>query len=193
MKVCSIIIATLFFFFLQSCVTNKTGHYFLRETKPFADSNKVVKNVLIIGIGSSTSRIFMDDLSQRIISRFKKLNIQSSYSYLGNNYADAIDEMSNLQKNFAYDAYLIFSPKDSSNIAFINDKPAIPLSPGMPIHIQHHYLVYHQKFEITLLPKNFNLRSYWSALLTVNCDLRSNAIHSSLSKKICSQFKKVKK
>src|SRR5260221_12295882 len=87
--------------------------------------NRYVKNILIIGIGSTASRIFLDNLSDKLIQLLKNKHIESSYQYLGKNNEEARKNYSLLEFK-GNDALLVISSSDSSFFEIDNKSMTIP-------------------------------------------------------------------
>lgn len=97
---------------LQYCIPTYRGK------SSFVESNKIIthnpiSNVLIVGVGSMPSRVFLSNLSKELISSLAKNKIQSAYTYVGQ-----IPRLSHLDINKLvtgnYDSYLILNPIDTS-------------------------------------------------------------------------------
>ena len=68
-------------------------------------------SILLVGVGSITTRIFLEDLSQYIIQDFQERNIIAKYVYLGKTMSEAKLAFDTVEKK-GYKAILGFFPRE---------------------------------------------------------------------------------
>ena len=165
---------------LQNCIPTYRGK------SSFVESNKKIagnpiSNLLIVGVGSMPSRVFLSNLSKELISSFAKNKIQSSYTYLGQ-----IPRLSHVDINKIvtenYDSYLILNPIDTSyadlkkEVAFF----ATPVVSGDIIGRQ-----YIEEFYVELYSSNKDkTEKIWQGILKVDFDFVQPARYKKIAKEI---------
>ena len=156
---------------LQNCLRTYYGSSSLSETNKNA-SVKPIKKVLIVGVGSMPSRVFLSNLSKELSSSLAQNNIQSNYNYIGQ-----IPRLSHVDinkiKNENYDSYLILTPVDTS---FTNLKKdvgfyVVPLGNGYRASGDLVGNQYKEKFYVDLYTNtNDSAQKIWQGILTVDFD-----------------------
>ena len=111
-------VAYLLIFIFQNCGIIYAQNINLKETKKNT-IKKEFKNVLIIGAGSTATRLVLDNLTDNLIKKLNKENINATYNYVGK-----LDRNTQIDfKNFInenYDGYLVFNLADTSYIDIKN-------------------------------------------------------------------------
>lgn len=166
-----------------------------QETK--GDSiNRSVDNILILGIGSVHSRIFLDKLSDKIVAGFAKHNVTSRYLYLGKTVKEAKEEFRSMQiKN--YHSILLFLPRDSAffNIETIQQQYST-YDPVMgrtgPVYNSRTAIMYEQSFDVHFFVVKEDTTFIWAALMDISGEIDNRKLYSKISKKLLNSFKKHK-
>lgn len=185
------------FFFLLFVALNTQGQnhrmYYtdvdFRETQADTFAGKL-NSILLVGIGSSLERIFLDDLSEKLIEDFSSKKITASYSYLSKNLKEA-------QKNFndsninKYKAVLFFYPTGTTLFEnrYIRSNIFIPLLVS-PIILRpgRHRDTYEQSFQISLYKTTDSLTRVWNANVDIDCEPGKKKGAKKLGNKILKQF-----
>ena len=162
-----------------------------RETQADTLYGKIEK-ILIAGMGSSLERIFLNDLSNKLIKDFSSKRITATYLYLGKTTEEAkknydVTNMSN------YDAILFFHPTDTNrfDVRHIKSNVFIPL-PLAPIAVMRpsrNRDTYEQSFDILLYKKgDTDELKIWSASVDIDCEPGKKNGANKLAKKILQRF-----
>jgi len=161
-----------------------TGKSTLNETEVSKFDAKIT-SLLIVGVGSTASRLFLENLSPEIIKLFVRSHIQCNFIYAGK-----IPRRShiNLKKIIAsqYDAYLVLNPIDTSYID-VHKSVAVFASPlpggygasGSVIGNQ-----YKEDYYIELYTSNKSLNKVWQAELKVDFDVANPGRYEIIAKEI---------
>jgi len=181
----------LFFIIIISSnsVSQVPRHTLYRET--MADTlGKQLNNILILGIGSTPSRIFLDNLSEKLINKFESANVKAEYRYLGKTVAEARED-SNLNQVKDFKAVLLFIPRDSSffEVKITKNNFSIPRLTNSNEFITRNF-IYEGNFDIRLYTTEEEKKLIWTAFTDVTNQLTKTSIYSKISKKIISDFKK---
>lgn len=165
-----------------------------RDTK--ADTlQKQIQTLIILGVGSTATQFFLDNLEEKMIKAFKGEHVDVEYRYLGKTVAEARQDTSlNYAHNF--EAVLLFIPSDTSYFDIYDHYGYIPVPIPPYGSIGGRTVVstnvnYEQEFEVRLYTKEPQHKLIWSALLKVD-GLMSKKIYSSIAKSFISRFKKHK-
>lgn len=172
MKRCLLLLfATIITTSLQNCIPTYFGSSSLAETKRNA-SVKPITNVLIVGVGSMPSRVFLSNLSKELSNCLAKNKIQSTYNYKGQ-----IPRLSNLDINKVvtenYDSYLILTPVDTSftNLSKSVGVFATPVGGGYVASGNIIGRQYKEAFYVDLYSNNNNsTEKIWQGILRVDFD-----------------------
>jgi hypothetical protein len=171
-------------FFTASIKAQKIS---LTETK----TNSTIKkynSILIIGGGSTASRLFLDNLSEKLIAILLTKNITCEYKYIGNiERGEQITDLPIFDNK--HDGYLLFNPTDTSIMKittstnggsiFSND---INNAPGG--HLYSRKVSYEETFDISFYDNENKKTSIWEAELTVNADFSKARLYTKTSEKI---------
>ncbi len=178
---------------LLSLISLNTYSQRIVFTEKQADSlNVKLDSILILGIGTTPTRIFLDDLSNRLVKEFTNRKINVSYVFLGKDVAEAKREFASINKA-GYKAILWFLPKGS---AYFNTETyvtrggfnsATGRSTG-PTEVS--ILRYKQAFDVHLCKTDKNNELFWNAEVDINdAPGKKNTINS-LADKLMEVFKK---
>lgn len=183
---CLILVALLY-----SCATNKKFVYY-HETKNELSKNSFSK-ILIVGTGTSGTNLFLENLSDELNKRLKQNNIETSYSHLGNNQAEANRMFSEIVKKNKYDAVLLFAQLDGTHDPVIihSGGGTIPLNNGGVAGYEYSYRTI--RFQQKFLMKYFSLANLSRSVIDVNLDVKMDFLnpndYSILSEKIIRSLK----
>lgn len=89
-----------------------TGKSMLSETE-VSKSDQKISSVLIVGAGSTASRLFLENLSTDIIQLFTQQGIHCEFNYVGKIPRGSHVNLKTIA-NPKYDSYLVLSPMDTS-------------------------------------------------------------------------------
>jgi len=161
-----------------------------------ADSiDNKIDSLLLIGIGSTTTRIFLDDLSQYVIQGLNDDSIVARYYYLGRSMEEAQPEFDTISKK-GYKAILFFLPKGGSNFDVqgqLNRISADTRGLGrITISSASSRIDYYQSFNFQLCTPTANMNAVWTALVEFSGDLSKSRNAKKVATKLLSSFKKHK-
>lgn len=172
-----------------------TAQYDISFKENFIDSTEVkLDSILLIGAGSSPTRIFLDNMSKRIINSFTKAKIHSQYEYLGKN---SLEAKSNYEKS-PYKNYkaILLLLSDSSSFEVHNH---VTLGIGVtnaatlyPYPTRNKYLLNDQTFNCQLFIKKEKMTLIWNGVLHVSCNPSDQGDAAKASAKIISSLKSKK-
>lgn len=149
-------------------------------------------SILIVGEGSMETEIFLDDLSQFIITELKERGIMAKYKYLGRNGTEFDNEFDSINKA-GYKAILFLLPRGGSSLDMQSSLNRTTVyAAGNPIQITFptSHISYQQAFNFQLcLP---NEKTVWEASVVIHCDLRKSKGAKKVAKKLISTLKKNK-
>lgn len=154
--------------------------------------HKKIDSILLIGSGSITTRIFLDDLSQSIMKSLGNNRIFANYYYLGKTPGEAQSAFDTISKK-GYKAILFFLPKGEPffdvqgglNRTTTNTKIG-PVSPAFATS----RLDYQQDFNFLLCIPGTTMETVWSAFIGVSGDLGKSKAAKKVAAKLISYFKK---
>ena len=152
---------------------------------------KDFKKVLILGFGAIETRLFLENLSAKIIDRLKTENIEAEYQYLGKKTERTDEEIKNRLHN-QFDAFIVFSPLDTSlfSLKYRTISPAV-FVPGVgTVNATNasRTISYTQNFDIQLYEPGNGLVATWEAALKIDCDFSKQQIYSTIVKTIFVNF-----
>jgi hypothetical protein len=139
-----------------------------------ADSiNFKLDSILIAGVGTAATKIFLDNFSNNLIRNFNERGVNARYYFLGRDVIEAKKRFDSLNKS-GYKAVLLFLPTNyaifgstSSSISNLNLTRLLEMfvfkvrpDPNPP---KNSRLNYHQTFELKLLRTDRNMERFWSA------------------------------
>ncbi len=153
--------------------------------------NIKLDSILILGIGSSVTRIFLDDLSAKIIEELKTQDIIASYSYLGKN-RDEANKQFRLMNKGGYKAILVFLPKDTALFETKNFRSTNTTHGDYgPIQTTRTYsrLSYQQSFNFQFYKTGKVMQRFWNALVDIDCDPGKKYATKKLANKLLNRLK----
>ncbi|HET9744248.1 MAG TPA: hypothetical protein VFP97_00965 [Chitinophagaceae bacterium] len=154
--------------------------------------DKKIDSILLIGIGSTTTRIFLDDLSRSIIKGLNDDGIVADYQYLGKTTVDAQSTFDTINKK-GYKGILFFLPTGDSFFDVQGDLTRINSNTRVgsitPV-IGSSKIDYEQDFNIQLCIPNLKMKKVWTASLEVSGDLSKSKNANKVAAKLLSYFKK---
>ncbi len=192
MKISFLFTFLCFFIFLNSSSAQDKISYEEITTRTMA---KPCKKMLIIGFGSTVTRIFLDKLTGDLIARMEKQEIKAAYEYQGSE-PSADFKVPDAAKFAAYDAVLVFSSQDSSHIQSGLKRKSYPtLTPqtgNINFSVARTQFAYFQAFNVALFYSSDATELIWDANFAVRCDLTKSKAYAKVSKQIFESLQKNK-
>ena len=147
-------------------------------------------SILILGIGSTPTRIFLDDLSNKLIEKLGKKRINVSYVFLGKDADEAKNEFAKINKN-GFQAILWLLPKgsvffDTQTRTLRGFDPNTGRSIGDTKYSQ---LRYKQAFDFQLYKTFESNEKIWNAYVDVDCIPGKKSTVNTLADKLLNAFK----
>ncbi len=158
------------------------------------ESNTELKKIMIIGAGSTDTRFFLDMLTTKLINHLQKKKIKTEYNYIGKINKDSSINIKAIL-NEGYDAFIIFSPKDTSKIKIDayqnNNNVFLPTKNNDRINYQTNtrMIMYNQAFELSMYVSNDVINSLWEASLRVTIDYTNDKNYTKISKIILTNLR----
>lgn len=153
--------------------------------------NARLDSILLIGMGSSLERIFLNDLSDKLIKDFASKKITASYIYLGKTTEEAKGNYKEINRD-NYKAILFFFPTDTSvfDIRRIRSNIIIPIPvAGAFIRPSRSRTTYEQSFNIILFRMDETVTKIWEASVDIDCEPGKKNGAKKLGNKILDRFK----
>ncbi len=150
-------------------------------------------NILLVGIGSSLERIFLNDLSDKLIKDFASKQIKASYVYLGRTTEEARKNYNDIVTG-TYNTILFFSPTDTSvfDIKNITSRVPIPRQTNgatVTFNRNRNRITYQQSFDIVLFETGKEMTKIWEASVDIDCKPDKKNGAKKLGDKILTRFK----
>lgn len=136
------------------------------------NSNIRFDSILIIGTGSTATRIFLNDLVTRLTAKLNTKNVVATYLYLGKK-NETLSEFPDTFKNAGYRVIMVFQPKEPASLYTKNRRSINLLQLGdknFVSPVRQVKLNYEGEFIIVLYENNQKRRAFWKALLKVHND-----------------------
>ena len=165
---------------------------------------KDFKRVLIVGIGLIETRMFLDNLSTKVIKALMADKIEAEYYHLGKSVSEANIGIKQLLNQY-FNAVLVFSPIDSLHNYELSFGPSYdfydPPYPALPNQFNNNKLgvvIPRPPIRSIKYEDNFNIQLYdiqnqktliWSATLKVDFNLVKASIYKEVSELIISSLK----
>ena len=156
------------------------------------NSNRRFDSILIIGAGSTATRIFLDDLVTQLAEKLDSKNVVTTYMYLGKK-NEMLNEFLDTFKNAGYKVIMVFQPKEqaslytkkrrSINFVQLGDRSIVSSA-------RQDKLNYEGEFIIVLYENNQKKRDFWKASLKVRNDPSKSRSAKKISNWILSSFTK---
>jgi hypothetical protein len=162
------------------------------EGKLVDSIDKQIDSILLVGTGSSTTRIFLDDLSQHLIKVLNNNGIEANYRYVGRTPTETQSAFDTINKK-GYKAILFFLPKGSSfwdvqgNSNRFSSNTAIGT---VNITTASSRIDYQQDFNFLLCISESKMKNVWTASVEVSGDLSKPKAANKVANKLVSDFKK---
>lgn len=162
------------------------------EGKLVDSIDKQIDSILLVGTGSSTTRIFLDDLSQHLIKVLNDKGIKANYRYVGRTPTETQSAFDTINKK-GYKAILFFLPKGSSffdvqgNSNRFSSNTAIGT---VTITTASSRIGYQQDFKFLLCITDKKMKNVWTASVEVSGDLSKPKAANKVANKLVSDFKK---
>lgn len=153
---------------------------------------KKFSTVLIIGAGPNATRLFLDNLSQKLIKSLHKKEINVTYYYDGHlNRNTQIDFKSLIDEKF--DGYIVFNLSDTSQVTRKNTTLpiSIPISGGRgmaSINLNYSKLRYAEDFVIEFFEYSNSKISIWEAILKVDLDFSKEKFYTNITDLLIKSF-----
>jgi hypothetical protein len=161
------------------------------EEKQADSAFHLIDSILIIGMGSMPSQIFLDEVSNAVIEELTKKKVIAHYHYLGKTNTEAWAALDTLNKS-GYQAILFFIPRGFSfyevqgeSILFSIPTRLGNLEPAFSIS----WVDYEESFNVDLCEASKEMKVFWSASAKVACVLGKPKTAKKLADKIISRFK----
>jgi hypothetical protein len=157
-----------------------------------ADSiNIKLDSILIVGMGSSLTRAFINDVSNTMIKELNNQKITASYFYLGKNEEEASKELSLLDKT-GYKAILFLLPTNTASVNTkyntISNRTASTSGP-IRISASTSRSSYQQTFNFQLCRVDKKNERFWNASLDIDCDPSKKHAARKVVKKTFNRFR----
>lgn len=151
-----------------------------------------LQNVLIMGSGSVSTRIFLDNLTEELSWKLSSDTIKSTYLYGGKTLEEAqqkYDKLSNEEFQFL----LVFFPGDKGSLKINRDQKTYPFSlPNRgtfnPI-IKNDNIIYEENFIAQLYLIEKTPKILWTTSFSIFEDIRSKKLYDQVSSTIYNSFK----
>ena len=168
-----------------SCIIpTYTGKSTLKETGVSKTDIKITR-VLVVGVGSTASRLFMENLSTELIKLFTRSQIQCDFSYEGKIPRGTHINLENIFSS-QYDTYLVLNPVDTSyintqkNVAFF--ETPLPGGYGATGNVIGNQ--YKEDYYVELYANNDTHNKVWQAELKVDFDVANPDKYKKIAKEI---------
>lgn len=148
-------------------------------------------SIMILGVGTSVTRLFLVDLSDKIKKELNKQDITVSYFYLGKTTEQAKKEFNQLSKE-GYKTILFLLPDSSDNFQIENYTSMGSGASGYTIKITTSKMSYSQTFKFQLYKNGNKIDRIWWASVGIDCDLSTKYGSTQVAKRLLAQFRKNK-
>lgn len=175
-----------------SCVsTKKKEPPLFREIK-VESLKSPLSSILIAGIGTAPSRIFLTQLTDKLIRNFNSSGVKSTYEYLGADIKAAKENIKRISTS-GYSAILLFSPSDSAlfeiNNGYLNNTFDTPLPGSMNSPTVLSSMMFYQNFRTLLYLMENKRTSVWNGSISIGYDLRNEYLPATIGNIIYKCFK----
>lgn len=156
------------------------------------NSNRRFDSILIIGAGSTATRIFLDDLVTQLTEKFDTKNVVTTYMYLGKK-NEMLNEFLDTFKNSDYKVIMVFQPKEQASLYTKNRRGINFVQLGDRSFVspaRQDKLNYEGEFIIVLYENNQKKRDFWKASLKVHNNPGKSRSAKKISNWILSIFSK---
>jgi hypothetical protein len=153
--------------------------------------NIKIDSILIVGMGSSVTRAFLNDVSNIMIEKLNIQKIAASYFYLGKNAEEASKEFDIVNKT-GYKAILFLLPSDTAlfdtKYSTITNRKESAYGP-IAISSTTAVTSYKQKFNFKLCQVGKKNENFWSASIDIDCDPGKKHAAKKVVKKVFNRFR----
>lgn len=156
------------------------------------NSNRKFDSILIIGAGSTATRIFLEDLVTRLTEKLDAKNVVTQYIYLGEG-NKVINEFLDTLKNPDYKVIMVFYPGEQASLYTKNHIGVNYVPFGYSYFLglsRNDRLNYKEEFLIVLYENNQIKKDFWKASLKVHNDPGKKRHAKKISNWILTCFKK---
>lgn len=156
------------------------------------NSNRRFDSILIIGTGSTATRIFLDDLVIQLTEKLDTKNVVTMYMYLGKK-NEMLNEFLDTFKNAEYKVIMVFQPKEQTSLYTKNRRGINFVQLGDRSFVspaRQNKLNYEGEFRIVLYENNQKKRDFWKASLKVHNNPGKSRSAKKISNWILSSFTK---
>ena len=184
------ILYIILLFAILPCVS-RSQCYTFKETK--TDTIKrSFKKILIVGVGKTATRFFVDQVTKSLITKFKSIGVEVEYAFLGDDNAEANIQVKRLlAQNF--NALITFDPIDSLFQFSSNSLPPIQTTDphlGVPTYQSPlHLMSYEDAFNVNFYDLTNGKKVIWSSLLKITCLLDKKREYSEIAKILIASLK----
>lgn len=189
MKILLFIIITCWTFEVNGQIT-RLRYTDIDFREEFVDTavNKV-DSILILGIGASLERIFLNDLSNKMIESLNKKKIFASYTYLGKSISEIRQNKHSVDLQ-DYKAVFILRPTDTGSFTVQLRKGDIIVPSSTEIlgidfaTFTRKRDTYRQSFDFSLFINEESLKPIWRATADIDCEPGKKAGYTKMARKI---------
>jgi hypothetical protein len=147
---------------------------------------KKFNKILLIGEGNMASRFFLENLSEKIMEKLKKLNIECDYKFIEPTKAK-IEIRNYMDKK--YKGYIYFNPQEYSKAVMIANSDDFnivipPLTTHSNASIRLGNMIFKERYEIFFFENSASDDSIWNAELEVNFDFSEERIYKKITRKL---------
>ncbi|MDI9364201.1 MAG: hypothetical protein QM541_04560 [Flavobacterium sp.] len=181
----SLSVLPIFCLLYSSCVVSTYVEKSSLYETSVSKSDTKIKSILLVGVGSTPSRLFLENLSTEIIKNFKRLDITCDFTYEGKIPKGSHVDLKEIV-TADYNAYLVINPIDTSYIDahkdvgfFVTPLPSGYGASGSVIGNQ-----YKEDFYVELYTNNGLLNKVWQAELKLDFDVVNNDKYVKIAKEI---------
>jgi hypothetical protein len=148
-------------------------------------------SVLILGTGSSATRIFLNELTGLLNDKFKSSKVVSIYREFGKTDVETAAIIDSARKQ-GYDAILVFRPQGKSTMFtdahYESMLSTVILNGG--VRQAHSHSIYEQDFKVVLFSNKDTKKAVWSAALSVETGRSVSGAARKTANLIISSFEK---
>ena len=155
------------------------------------EAGQQIDSLLIVGIGSSSTRAFLDNLIAYLIPELTNANTFSSYRFMGSSTEQANANLDTVNKA-GYKAILFLLPEGNSIVRLRNKKTIVLLPDklgGGGFQLQSRQMEYKQQFTFELTTPDYQTK-LWMAEIHVFCNPAKPEVPQRLSNATVSSLKK---
>lgn len=174
--------------FTSCVIPTYLGKSKLKETE-VKKSDVRLSHVLIVGAGSTASRLFLENLSTELTKLLAQNNIQSDFRYVGKIPRGSLLNLKEMTSS-KYNGYLVLNPTDTSYT--YTDKEvgyaATPLPAGYAGYGTISGNQYIEEFNLQFYTSSDSLTKVWQGELLVDFDFATSGRYQKIAEQIISKF-----